>query len=67
MPKFDKEFRLMPPRALLVPYGTAWDDCTLLERTKQTNLEPARRIRRHFQYGWQVVAFTIRPTPLRRR
>jgi hypothetical protein len=44
--------------ATTVLYGTAWDDRTLLERTKQTNLELERRdgIRRHFQYAWQEIA-----------
>ncbi len=58
--KFDKEFRPMAATtgATTVLYGTAWDDRTLLERTKQSNLELERRdgVRRHFQYDWQVVA-----------
>ena len=41
--------------ATTVLYGTAWDDRTLLERTKQANLEAERRdgVRRHFEYDWQ--------------
>ena len=58
--KFDKEFRPMAAAtgATNVLYGTAWDDRTLLERTKQANLEAERRdgIRRHFQFDWQRVA-----------
>ena len=58
--KFDKEFRPMAAStgATTVLYGTAWDDRTLLERTKQANLEAERRdgIRRHFEYDWQRVA-----------
>ncbi len=58
--KFDKEFRPMASSsgATTVLYGTAWDDRTLLERTKQANLEAERRdgIRRHFEYDWQRVA-----------
>jgi len=44
--------------ATTVLYGTAWDDRTLLERTKQANLEAERRdgVRRHFEYDWQRVA-----------
>jgi hypothetical protein len=58
--KFDKEFRPMAASsgATTVLYGTAWDDFSLLERTKQANLEAERRdgIRRHFEYDWQRVA-----------
>jgi hypothetical protein len=58
--KFDKEFRptAASTGATTVLYGTAWDDRTLLERTKQANLEAERRdgIRRHFEYDWQRVA-----------
>ena len=41
-----------------VHYGTTWDDSTLLEEVKQTNLELERRdgIKRHFRYDWQEVA-----------
>jgi hypothetical protein len=58
--KFDREFRPMAAtaNATTVHYGTAWDDRTLLEQVKQTNLELERRdgVRRHFEYDWQVVA-----------
>ncbi len=58
--KFDREFRPMAAtaNATTVLYGTAWDDSTLLERAKQTNLEAERRDgeRRHFEYDWQEVA-----------
>jgi hypothetical protein len=58
--KFDKQFRPMAAStgATTVLYGTAWDDRTLLERTKQANLEAERRdgLRRHFQYDWQRIA-----------
>jgi hypothetical protein len=57
--KFDREFRPMAAttNATTILYGTAWDDHTLLERTKQQNLEAERRdgIRRHFEYDWQAV------------
>jgi hypothetical protein len=38
-------------------YGTTWDDSTLLEETKQANLELEREdgIKRHFRYDWQEV------------
>jgi len=41
-----------------VHYGTTWDDSTLLEEVKQTNLELERKdgIKRHFRYDWQEVA-----------
>ncbi len=58
--KFDRDFRPMAAakNATTVLYGTAWDDRTLLERTKQANLEAERRDgeRRHFSYDWQIVA-----------
>jgi|CXWL01.1.fsa_nt_gi hypothetical protein len=58
--KFDREFRPMGATANVttVMYGTAWDDRTLLERTKQHNLELERKdgIRRHFEYDWEIVA-----------
>ena len=58
--KFDRDFRPMAAttNATTVFYGTAWDDSTLLERTKQRHLEMERRdgIRRHFEYDWQMVA-----------
>jgi len=41
-----------------VHYGTTWDDSTLLEEVKQTNLELERRdgAKRHFSYDWEEVA-----------
>ena len=58
--KYTKEFRPMASasNATTVHYGTTWDDTTLLEQVKQTNLELEKRdgIRRHFRYDWQEVA-----------
>ena len=58
--KYSKEFKPMAAttNATTVLYGTAWDDSTLLEETKQTNLELERKdgIKRHFSYDWQQVA-----------
>ena len=41
-----------------VHYGTTWNDATLLEEIKQTNLELEKNdgIRRHFRYDWHEVA-----------
>ena len=41
-----------------IHYGTTWDDSTLLEEVKQTNLELERKdgVKRHFRYDWQEVA-----------
>lgn len=58
--KYSKDFRPMASttNATTVLYGTPWDNSTLLEELKQTNLELERRdgIRRHFHYDWQEVA-----------
>jgi hypothetical protein len=58
--KFDREFRPMAAvaNATTVHYGTAWEETSLLEQVKQSNLELERRdgLRRHFEYDWQVVA-----------
>jgi hypothetical protein len=59
--KFDREFRPMAAvaNATIVMYGTPWDGRSLLERTKQHNLEQQRAdgIRRHFAAAWpEVVA-----------
>ncbi|MFP3898205.1 MAG: hypothetical protein ACLFVD_02730 [Dehalococcoidia bacterium] len=58
--KYSKEFRPMgsSTNVTTVHYGTTWDDTTLLEEVKQTNLELERRdgIKRHFRYDWQDVA-----------
>ena len=58
--KYAKDFKPMgaATNVTTVLYGTTWDDSTLLEEVKQTNLELERRdgIRRHFRYDWQEVA-----------
>jgi hypothetical protein len=58
--KYTKEFRPMvsASNATTVHYGTTWDDTTLLEEIKQTNLELEKKdgIKRHFRYDWQEVA-----------
>ena len=58
--KYSKEFKPMgaTTNATTVHYGTTWDDSTLLEEVKQTNLELERKdgIKRHFRYDWQEVA-----------
>ncbi len=58
--KFDREFRPMAAtaNATTVYYGTPWNDSTLLEQARETNLELERKdgIRRHYQYDWQAVA-----------
>jgi hypothetical protein len=58
--KYTKEFKPMgaATNVTSVHYGTTWDDNTLLEEVKQTNLELERRdgIKRHFRYDWQEVA-----------
>ncbi|MGB5924581.1 MAG: hypothetical protein WBH01_00585 [Dehalococcoidia bacterium] len=58
--KYTKEFRPMgsASNATTVHYGTTWDDTTLLEEVKLTNLELEKkdRIKRHFRFDWQEVA-----------
>jgi hypothetical protein len=58
--KYTKEFRPMASasNATTVHYGTTWDDATLLEEIKQTNLELEKKdgIKRHFRYDWQEIA-----------
>ena len=58
--KYSKEFKPMgaATNVTTVHYGTTWDDSTLLEEVKQTNLELERRdgIKRHFHFDWQEVA-----------
>jgi hypothetical protein len=58
--KYSKEFKPMgaTTNCTCVHYGTTWDDTTLLEEVKQTNLELERRdgVKRHFRYDWQEVA-----------
>jgi hypothetical protein len=57
--KYAKEFRPMgsATNVTTVLYGTTWDDRTLLEEVKQTNLESEKQdgIKRHFRYDWQEV------------
>ncbi len=58
--KYSKEFRPMgsSTNVTTVHYGTTWDDATLLEEIKQTNLELEKKngIKRHFRYDWQEIA-----------
>ena len=58
--KYIKEFRPMASASntTTVHYGTTWDDSTLLEETKQTNLELERKdgIKRHFRFDWREVS-----------
>jgi hypothetical protein len=58
--KYSKEFKPMgaTTNVTTVHYGTTWDDGTLLEEVKQTNLELERRdgVKRHFRYDWEEVA-----------
>jgi hypothetical protein len=57
--KYYKEFKPMGSTTNVtnVLYGTTWDENTLLEKTKQLNLELERKdgIKRHFRYDWQEV------------
>jgi len=58
--KYTKEFRPMASahNTTTVHYGTTWDDTTLLEEIKQSNIELEKKdgIKRHFRYDWQEVA-----------
>ncbi|MBI2868440.1 MAG: hypothetical protein HYX96_01265 [Chloroflexi bacterium] len=58
--KYTKEFRPMGASTNVtgVLYGTTWDDSTLLEQVKQTNLELERKdgVRRHFRCDWEEAA-----------
>jgi hypothetical protein len=58
--KYTREFKPMGAayNATTVHYGTTWDDTTLLEEVKQTNLELERKdgVKRHFRYDWKEVA-----------
>ena len=58
--KYTKEFKPMgaTTNTTTVLYGTAWDDTTLLEETKQAvyELEKKDGIKRCFRYDWQEVA-----------
>jgi hypothetical protein len=57
--KYNKEFRPMgsATNVTTILYGTTWDDSTLLEEVKRSNLELEREdgIKRHFRYDWQEV------------
>ena len=57
--KYSKDFKPMASttNATTVHYGTTWDESTLLEEIKQTNLELEKQdgIKRHFHYDWQEV------------
>jgi hypothetical protein len=58
--KYSKEFKPMgaTTNVTTVHYGTTWDDATLLEEVKQTNLELERKdgLKRHFRYDWETIA-----------
>ena len=58
--KFNRDFVPMAAHnnVTTVHYGTAWDDHSLLEQVKQSNLELQRSdgIQRHFEFDWQTVA-----------
>ncbi len=58
--KYTKEFKPMgaTTNVTTVHYGTTWDDSTLLEEVKQTNLELERGdgVKRHFRYDWEEIA-----------
>ena len=57
--KYNKEFRPMgsSTNVTTIHYGTTWDDTTLLEEIKQSNLELEKKdgVKRHFRYDWQQV------------
>jgi hypothetical protein len=58
--KYSKEFKPMgaTTNVTTVHYGTTWDDSTLLEEVKQSNLELERQdgVRRHFRHDWEDIA-----------
>ncbi len=58
--KYTKEFKPMgaSTNVTTVHYGTAWDDATLLEEVKQSNIELEKRdgVKRHFRFDWEAVA-----------
>jgi len=58
--KYTRDFKPMgaTTNVTTVLYGTTWDDSTLLEEVKQTNIEQEKKdgVRRHFRYDWQEVA-----------
>ena len=58
--KFNRDFKPMgaSTNVTTVLYGTTWDDASLLETTKQQNLELERKdgVKRHFRFDWREVA-----------
>jgi hypothetical protein len=58
--KYTKEFKPMgaTTNCTVVHYGTTWDDSTLLDEIKQTNLELQKKdgLKRHFRFDWQEIA-----------
>jgi hypothetical protein len=58
--KYTKEFRPMASstNATTIHYGTTWDDATLLEEIKQSNIDLEKKdgVRRHFRFDWQAIA-----------
>ena len=58
--KFNRDFMPMgaSSNVTTVHYGTAWQENSLLEQVKQSNLELQRKdgIQRHFEFDWQAVA-----------
>jgi len=57
--KYIKEFKPMGSTTNVtnILYGTTWDDSTLLEKMKQTNLELERKdgIKRHYRVDYQEI------------
>ena len=57
--KYTKDFKPMgaTTNCTVVHYGTTWDDSTLLEEVKQSNLELQKKdgIQRHFRYDYLEV------------
>ena len=58
--KLNRDFMPMGATANVtsVHYGTAWQESSLLEQVKQSNLELQRSdgVQRHFEFDWQAVA-----------
>jgi hypothetical protein len=58
--KYTRDFRPMASstNATTVHYGTPWDDATLLEEVRLSNLELEKSdgLKRHFRFDWQEVA-----------
>jgi hypothetical protein len=58
--KYTKEFKPMgaATNVTTIHYGTTWDDSTLLEEVKQSNLQLEKKdgLKRHFRYDWEEVA-----------